>query len=98
VISTPWICAPAGVPGPGALAVRAPQAGALGGVTPSARPRYAVVRTMTPFGLTGTGVFGSGVVGTDQLGTGVVGTAPIASTPIHERTTLGIHPPRRPQS
>ncbi len=129
---TSWIATPAGVSGPGALAVRAPQAGALGGVTPSARPRGAVVRAMTPFALTGTGlaaagvavhgtglltaglsatgligtdVFGTDVFGTDVIGTDVFGigartgvlrttTDPKPTT----STTLGIPPPRRPQS
>ncbi len=44
--------APAGVSVWGALDVRP----ATGGTVPPARPRYAVVRTMTPFDLTGTAV------------------------------------------
>ena len=82
MISTPWICTPAGVPGPGALAVRPAQAD----VVPTARPRYAAVRSMTPFDLTGTAVVaptapaqGTGLPtaalpGTDVLGTRVFGT------------------------
>ncbi|MGR7023707.1 hypothetical protein [Geodermatophilus sp. URMC 62] len=129
---TSWICTPAGVSGPGALAARAPQAGALGGVTPSVRPRRAVVRAMTPFALTGTGlaaagvavhgtglptaglaatdVLGTGVLGAGFLGTAVIGTdvfgigarTGVLRTTTDPKpttsTTLGIPPPRRPQS
>ncbi|SFO92178.1 hypothetical protein SAMN05660464_1549 [Geodermatophilus dictyosporus] len=85
--STPWTCTPAGVPGPGVLAVRP----AAAVVVPAARPRYAAVRAMTPFDLTGTAVaapaapvrgtglpvagpLGTGVRGTDVFATGVFGT------------------------
>ncbi|WP_448640921.1 hypothetical protein [Geodermatophilus sp. URMC 63] len=127
MIDTSWICTPAGVSGPGALTVRAPQAGALGGVRPSARPRHTVVRSMTPFALTGTGLAAAGVAvhgtglptaglttagltATDVLGTAVIGTdvfgigdrTGVLRTTTDPKpttsTTLGIPPPRRPQS
>jgi hypothetical protein len=78
--------APAGVSAWGALDMRP----AAGGVAPSARPRYAAVRTMTPFDLTGTAVAaptapfqGTGLptaahvadlLGGRLIGTGVFGT------------------------
>ncbi|PRY51786.1 hypothetical protein LY71_101158 [Geodermatophilus tzadiensis] len=91
MISTPSICTPAGVTGPGALAARPAPAV----VVPTARPRYAVVRSMTPFELTGTAVVaptapaqgtglptaalpGTDVFGTRVFGTGVLGTGVVA--------------------
>jgi hypothetical protein len=95
--------APAGVPAWGALVVRP----AAGGAVLTARPRHAVVRSMTPFDLTGTAVAapaapfqGTGVPALGQFGsgTGVLGTdAPTTDIP-NTRHTLGIHSPGRPQS
>ena len=99
--------APAGVSAWGALDVRP----AAGGTVPTARPRHAVVRTMTPFDLTGTAVAaptapfqGTGLPAADHVadllgstGTGVFGTdAPRTDT--DKQHTLGIHSPGRPQS
>ncbi|SDC03867.1 hypothetical protein SAMN05660690_0298 [Geodermatophilus telluris] len=86
MISTPSICTPAGVSGPGALAVRP----AWAVVVPTARPRYGVVRSLTPFDLTGTAVAApaaplqgtglpTGVLGTDVFGTDVFGTDVVAT-------------------
>ncbi len=108
MISTPWICAPAGVSGPGALAARPTRAV----VVPTARPRYAVVRSMTPFDLTGTalaapaapaqgtGLPTAALTGTDVFGTRVLGTAVADQRTDIENThhTLGNHSPGRPQS
>jgi hypothetical protein len=48
-------------------------------------------------GLLGTGLFGTAVFGID-VHTGVLRTDTTDPKPIHERTTLGIPSPRRPQS
>ena len=100
--------APAGVSAWGALDARP----AAGGTVPTARPRYAVVRTMTPFDLTGTAVAaptapfqGTGLPAPAHVadllgatGTGVFGTdAPRIDT-TDKQHTLGIHSPGRPQS
>ena len=122
MISTPWICTPAGVSGPGALAARpAPRTG-VDGAALVVRPRHgtaAPVAVATPYQLTGTGltgvtvaVQGTGLPTAGLLGTGLFGTAVFGidvhtavrrtdSTdpkPTHERTTLEIPSPRRPQS
>jgi hypothetical protein len=122
VISTACIGTPAGVTGPGALAVRpAPRAG-MDGAALVVRPRHgtaAPVAVATPYQLTGTGLTGvtvavqgtglptAGLLGTDLFGTAVFGidvhtgvlrTDTTDPKPIHERTTLGIPSPRRPQS
>ena len=127
MISTPWICTPAGVSGPGALAARpAPRTGTDGAAL-VVRPRHgtaAPVAVATPYQLTGTGLTGvtvavqgtglptAGLLGSDVLGTDfrtgpgtdVLGTefgTDVTTTdpkPIHQRTTLGIPSPRRPQS
>jgi hypothetical protein len=52
MIDTRFACAPAGVTARGGLDVRPAGLAAL----PPSRPRYAVVRSMTPFDLTGTAV------------------------------------------
>ena len=83
--------APAGVSAWGALDVRAARTTGLTGVLPYTRPRYAPVRSLTPFGLTGTAcaaaaapIQGTGLptaapvaepFGTGVLGTAVFGTA-----------------------
>ena len=94
--NTSLICAPAGVSGPGAPAVRAPQAGALGGVTPSARPRHTVAWSMTPFALTGTGlaaagvaVHGTGLPTAGLTATGLFGTD-VIGTDVFETDVFGI--------
>jgi hypothetical protein len=78
MIATSFADAPAGVLTPGGPDVRP----AAGGCTPPiARPRYAVVRTMTPFDLTGTAV----AAPTAPLpGTGLpsVGARPPFGTPV----------------
>ena len=127
MISTPWICTPAGVSGPGALTARpAPRTGTDGAAL-VVRPRHgaaAPVAVATPYQLTGTGLTGvtvavqgtglptAGLLGTGLSGTAVFGTAVFGidvhtcvlrtdttdPKPVHERTTLGIPSPRRPQS
>ena len=122
MISTPWICTPAGVSGPGALAARpAPRTG-VDGAALVVRPRHgtaAPVAVATPYQLTGTGLTGVTVAvqGTGLPTAGLLGTGPFSTAvfgidvhtgvlrtdstdpkPIHERTTLGIPSPRRPQS
>ena len=61
MINTSWICTPAGVSGPGALAVRpAPRTG-MDGAALVVRPRRgtaAPVAVATPYQLTGTGLTG----------------------------------------
>ena len=85
--------APAGVSAWGALVVRPAARDAV----LTARPRYAVVRSVTPFDLTGTAT-AVPAVGQFGSGTGVLGTdAPTTDIP-HTRHTLGIHSPGRPQS
>jgi len=98
--------APAGVFARGALDVRP----AVAGVVPSARLRYAVVRTVPPFDLIGTavaaptapfqetGLPAAGVFGTDALGTDALGTDALRTDITDKQHTLGIHPPGRPQS
>jgi hypothetical protein len=95
--------APAGVSAWGALVVRP----AAGGAVPTARPRYAVVRTLTPFDLTGTAIAaptapfqGTGLPAAGQFGfgTGVLGTDERTTDIPNTRHTLGIHSPGRPQS
>ena len=96
--------APAGVSAWGALVVRP----AAGNAVPAARPRYAVVRSTTPFDLTGTAVaapaapfHGTGlpIAGQPVFGTGLVGGADaLIENTTNTRHTLGIHPPGRPQS
>ncbi|GAB3312244.1 hypothetical protein GCM10027451_24950 [Geodermatophilus aquaeductus] len=95
--------APAGVSAWGALVVRP----AAGGAVLTARPRYAVVRTLTPFDLTGTATAaptapfqGTGLPAAGQfgIGTGVLGTDAPTTDISHTRHTLGIHSPGRPQS
>ena len=102
--------APAGVSAWGALDVRP----AAGGAVPSARPRYAVVRTMTPFDLTGTAVAaptapfqGTGLptaahvadlLGGGLIGTGVFGSDAPRTDITDKQHTLGIHSPGRPAS
>ena len=95
--------APAGVSAWGALVVRP----AGGNAVPAARPRYAVVRTMTPFDLTGTAIAaptapfqGTGLPIAGQFGTGVgvLGTDAPTTDSTHTRQTLGTHSPGRPQS
>ncbi|WP_369253512.1 hypothetical protein [Geodermatophilus amargosae] len=93
--------APAGVPAWGALVVRP----AAGDAALVARPRHGVVRTLTPFDLTGTAVAapaapssGTALPTAGQFGTGVGGTdAPTTDISIAQHT-LGIHSPGRPQS
>ncbi len=83
MIDTRFACAPDGVTARGGLDVRPAGLAAL----PPSRPRYAVVRSMTPFDLTGTAVAaptapiqGSGLPSTGRVapfgalvaGTGVV--------------------------
>ncbi|MGY1832384.1 hypothetical protein ACI8AA_18380 [Geodermatophilus sp. SYSU D01180] len=95
------VLAPAGVSAWGALDVRP----ALTGAVPSARPRHAVVTTMTPFDLTGTAVAaptapvqGTGLPTAGDFGTGVGGTDALRTHISNQRHTLGIHSPGRPQS
>ena len=109
MIDMRFALAPAGVTGTGGLDVR-PAGCAAGGVLADdvrwARPRYAVVRSMTPFDLTGTSVAaptapfqGTGLPadprGTEQPAATVLGGH---RTDIDNSTTLGIHSPGRPQS
>ncbi len=111
MIDTRCALAPAGVSTLGGLDVRP----AVPGCTPPAGPRYAVVRSMTPFDLTGTAVAaplapipGTGLpsfgrvapFGTPVAGTGVavIGTDALQDHNSKQRTTHGIHSPRRPQS
>ncbi|MEX5716866.1 hypothetical protein [Geodermatophilus maliterrae] len=132
MISTACTGTPAGVTGPGALAVRpAPRAG-MDGAALVVRPRHgtaAPVAVATPYQLTGTGltgvtvavqgtslptagllginarradvfstdVFSADVFSADVFSADVFGTDTTDPTSI-ERTTLGIHSPRRPQS
>jgi hypothetical protein len=97
--------APAGVSAWGALVVRP----AAGGAVLTARPRHAVVRTLTPFDLTGTAIAaptapfqGTGLPAAGQFGfgngTGVLGTDAPTTDISTTRHTLGIHSPGRPQS
>ena len=93
--------APAGVSALGGLDVR--PAGCV--TVRTARPRYAVVRSMTPFDLTGTALAaptapfsGTGLPVAGQFGTGVAGTDAPTTDISTQRHTLGIHPPGRPQS
>ncbi|PWW23010.1 hypothetical protein JD79_02173 [Geodermatophilus normandii] len=96
--------APAGVSAWGALLVRP----AAGDAVLMARPRHAVVRSTTPFDLTGTAVAapaapfqGTGlpIAGQPVFGTGLVGGADaLTEDTTHTRHTLGIHSPGRPQS
>ena len=101
--------APAGVSARGGLDVRP----AVGGCTPPAGPRYAVVRSVTPFDLTGTAVAapaapfqGTGLPTAARIaellggsfGTGVFGTDAPRTDTTDKQHTLGIHSPGRPQS
>jgi hypothetical protein len=93
--------APAGVSAWGALVVRP----AAGDAVLTARPRYALVRSMTPFDLTGTALAaptapfsGTGLPVAGQFGTGVGGTDAPTTDISTQRHTLGIHSPGRPQS
>ncbi len=97
--------APAGVSARGALVVRP----AAGDAVLTARPRYAVVRTMTPFDLTGTAVaaptapiHGTGLPSVGTLPPFGTGVAVIGTDALQFHTdkqhTLGIHSPGRPQS
>ncbi|MGY1652987.1 hypothetical protein [Geodermatophilus sp. SYSU D01119] len=112
MIDMRFALAPAGVAAPGGLDVRPAGCGVawkdVRDAVLSARPRYAVVRSMTPFDLTGTAVAAptAPFQGTG-LPTGLRGTeqfAPAATvlgghrTDIDNSTTLGIHSPGRPQS
>ena len=105
--------APAGVSAWGALDVRAARTTGLTGVLPYPRPRYAPVRSLSPFELTGTAcaaaaapIQGTGLPTAapvaEPFGTGVLGTAVFGTdahrTDIDNSTTLGIHSPGRPQS
>ncbi len=106
---TRFAFAPAGVSAWGALDVRPAGTGAV----PTARPRYAAVRAMTPSDLVGTActapnapVQGTGVptvgvaapFGTGVFGTDVFGTDAHRTDISTQRTTLGIHSPGRPES
>jgi hypothetical protein len=97
--------APAGVLAWGALVVRP----AAGDAVLSARPRYAVVRSMTPFDLTGTAIAapaapfqGTGLptaaLVAQPFGGDVTGTDAPRTDITNKRHTLGIHSPGRPQS
>ena len=92
--------APAGVSAWGALVVRP----AAGDAVLTARPRYGVVRTLTPFDLTGTAVAapaapftGTGLPIAGHSGL-VGGTDAPTTENFTQRHTLGIHSPGRPQS
>ena len=105
--------APAGVSAWGALDVRAARTTGLTGVLPYPRPRYAPVRSLSPFELTGTACAAAAapIQGTglpvaapvaEPFGTGGTGTAVLGAdahrTDFDNSTTLGIHSPGRPQS
>ena len=80
MIDTRCALAPAGVSSRGGLDVRP----AVGGCTPPAGPRYAAVRSVTPFDLTGTAVAAPGAPfqGTGLPATGLVAPfgTPVAGT------------------
>ncbi len=106
MIATRFADAPAGVLTPGGPVVRPTAAGCT---PPVARPRYAVVRTMTPFDLTGTAVAaptapiqGTGLPSVGTLPPFGTGVAVIGTDALQFHTdkqhTLGIHSPGRPQS
>ncbi len=96
--------APAGVSALGGLDVR--PAGCV--TVRTARPRYAVVRSMTPFDLTGTAVAapaapfqGTGLPADQRTTEPFAPAATVLGghrTDIDKNTTLGIHSPGRPQS
>ena len=106
--------APAGVSAWGALDVRAARTTGLTGVLPYTRPRYAPVRSLTPFGLTGTAcaavaapIQGTGLptaahvadlLGGGLIGTGVFGSDAPRTDITYKQHTLGIHSPGRPAS
>jgi hypothetical protein len=98
--------APAGVSALGGLDVRPAGCAADRDAVRWARPRYAVVRSLTPFDLTGTAVAaptapiqGTGLPA-DPRGTEKFVPAATVAGGQHtdNSTTLGIHSPGRPQS
>jgi hypothetical protein len=88
--------APAGVSARGALVVRP----AAGDAVLTARPRYALVRSVPPFHPTGTAVVAptAPFQGTGLPVAGIGGTDALRTDNSNQRTTLGIHSPGRPQS